>query len=62
MQMLDGMLYRVIAPHFVAGIIVAQDGVIVFAAPILQWAGNWAFAGFKSYCARKGWKVEAVNS
>jgi hypothetical protein len=57
----SGKLYRILAPHFVAGIVVAQDGVIILTAPILKWAGNSAFAGFKSYCYRKGWKVEAVE-
>lgn len=56
------MLYRITAPHFVAGIIVAQDGVIIATAPILKWAGNWAFAGFQSYCARKRWKIEKVSA
>lgn len=54
----SGKLYRVTAPHFVAGLVVAQDGVIIHTAPILRWAGNKAFAWFKKYCADKRWKLE----
>lgn len=53
----DGMGYRVEAPHFVAGVVVAQDGVIVDAAPILQWTVNKPIAWFKSYCYGKKWSI-----
>jgi hypothetical protein len=36
-MMAEGDLYRVVAPNFVAGV-VAKDGRVVKAAPILRWA------------------------
>ena len=57
----SGRLWRVTAPHFVAGIVEAQDGAIVETAPVMKWAGNWSMAAFRSYCVRKGWKCEVVN-
>jgi hypothetical protein len=55
-----GQLWRVAAPHFVAGIIVAQDGAIVAAAPILKWAYNRPFAWFRQYCKRKHWDLKTL--
>lgn len=54
-------LWRVTAAYFVAGILVAQDGVITHAAPILKWASNKQFAWFRAYCKQKGWKLEPYS-
>lgn len=54
-------LWRVTAPHFVAGICVAQDGTITHTAPILKWANNRPLAWFQRYCAEKGWTVEPYS-
>ncbi len=58
---MNDQLWRVEAPHFVAGIVVAQNGAIVNAAPILNWSCDRPFAWFKDYCARKGWKLERYS-
>jgi hypothetical protein len=59
--MFDGMLYRVTAPTFVAGVIVAQDGVIIDTAPVLRrLAGNRPFAWFRQYCQKRKWVLEYV--
>lgn len=55
------VLVRVVAPHFVAGI-VARDGVVVRAAPILRRRvlgknGREVAA----CCAREGWTWEVVR-
>lgn len=54
------MLLRVIAPHFVAGLIVTKDKVTE-AAPILSWAigknAIWCFQYFK----KKGWSTSVIN-
>ena len=57
----SGMLYRVLAPHFVAGIVVAQDGAIIHAAPILSWAKRGTFAAFKQQCLTRGWRLQAID-
>jgi len=49
-----GLLVRVVAPHFVAGLIV-WDGVCVDAAPILRWAVGKSEGELKRAFARKGW-------
>ena len=60
--MTGDQLWRVEAPHFVAGLEVAQDGDITNCAPIIRWAGGWTFAAFHAYCGRKGWKMERVDA
>lgn len=53
-------LYRVLAPHFVAGF-EAQCGLIVSAAPILNWAVGRHLFDVMGYAARKNWVVEEVR-
>jgi hypothetical protein len=55
----DAQLYQVSAPHFCAGIIVA-DGFILKAAPILSWAHDRSFSSFQEYCVKKGWRVVLI--
>jgi len=58
----SGMLYRVVAPYFAAGLVVAQDGVIIEAAPILRKYVNTSFASFKGHCRWHGWTLEPVKT
>lgn len=51
---MKGVLVRVVAPHFVAGIIV-DGGACVHAAPILHWAVGRKQDELRAYFARKGW-------
>jgi hypothetical protein len=53
--------YRVVAPHFVAGITVAGGGVVTVVAPILRWAKGKTYAEFASYARRKGWEIERLH-
>jgi hypothetical protein len=64
------MLVRVVAPHFVAGLIIetivdtdgVERGVCTRAAPILSWC-VWRDADYLSrYFTRKGWRASVVTS
>lgn len=54
--------YRVVAPHFVAGMDVEGDrydsAKVTDAAPILRWAIGKSLVDFWRYAKRKGWEVE----
>lgn len=55
-----GRLWRIVAPHFVAGLIVHKDRVVE-AAPILRWASGMRWSvHVKPYCRRMGWHGEAL--
>jgi hypothetical protein len=56
----SGQTWRITSSYFVAGIIVAQDGVIVKTAPILKKFNNWAAYAFEQHCTKQGWKVEKL--
>lgn len=47
-------LISIDAPHFNAGI-VARDGRVVAAAPILRYMIGWTGQEVAIYCKRKGW-------
>lgn len=54
------MLVRVVAPHFVAGIVIGRDRPmgrvqVLEAAPILRWSMGKSWIDLASYFARKGW-------
>jgi hypothetical protein len=53
------VLVRVVAPHFVAGLIM-RDDVCVEAAPILRWALGKSRDELRAYFARKGWRASIV--
>jgi hypothetical protein len=60
MKAADTQLYQVTAPHFCAGIIVA-DGFIIKAAPILRWAYDRSLNAFEDYCVKKCWGVILIS-
>lgn len=51
--------YRIVAPHFVAAIIV-DLGKIVQAAPILGWSVGKEFTNIRDYAKGRGWTVEPL--
>lgn len=61
---MSDQLYRVVAPHFVAGVIVSPDGSIRSIAPILGWAKSRGFTfGFlRSWLMARGYEVTLVES
>lgn len=53
-------LYRVSAPHFVAGLLV-RFGKVIRTAPILRYMHGWELLDALAYCRRKGWQWEQVD-
>lgn len=49
-------LGRIVAPHFVAGIVI-EDGKVVRAAPIVRYMLGWSEDRVREYVNRKGWKA-----
>ena len=58
----EGILYRVTAPHFVAGLIYCPEKKrIIYAAPIIQWMTKKDPAYIKTYFDRKeGWEIKKI--
>jgi len=50
------MMLRIIAPHFIAGII--QGGAV---APIIKYMKGWKLRKILDYCKFKGWTVEIIE-
>lgn len=50
------MLFRITAPHFVAGVIEKER-----AAPIISYMVAWDLMKILDYCAKKGWEVEVCG-
>ena len=53
------MLVRVVAPHFVAGLVLTDD-TCTDAAPIMRWAIGKHRAFLSEYFRRKGWKAAII--
>lgn len=53
-------LVRVVAPHFVAGIIM-RDGRCIQAAPILKWCRGACRATLAAEFQRKGWVATVLR-
>lgn len=54
-------LVRVVAPHFVAGLIIGEDDICTDAAPILSWAVGKPRAVLSDYFHRKKWRASIVQ-
>lgn len=52
-------LWRIVAPHYVAGLIVS-GGVVVEAAPILGWSVGKEWRGVRRYLRGKGYRGELL--
>ncbi len=57
--MSDEVLVRVVAPHFVAGLVLVRDQCTE-AAPILRGAIGKTRAELRAYFAGRGWKASIV--
>lgn len=54
--------YRVVAPHFVAGVTVDDEASFIrIAPPILGWSIGKDWLWFRSYALRKGWRIEPLE-
>lgn len=54
-------LVRVVAPHFVAGLIVDGDRCVE-AAPILRWAVGKRRAELRAYFKRRRWSARIIGA
>lgn len=53
--------YRIEAPDFTAGLRFNADQRVDHGAPMLRWTEGKTLAWMLDYCARKGWKMEALR-
>ncbi len=53
------MIIRIVAPRFVAGIILAH-GRIIRCAPILRHMFGWTMSEVVTYCRKRGWQWQVV--
>lgn len=53
-------LFRIVAPHFVAGFEVDANRVWR-TAPIIGYMRGWKGVKVKAYCNQRGWILERVN-
>ena len=53
------ILVRVVAPHFVAGLVIENDRCIQ-TAPILSWAIGQMADDLRRYFEAKGWKASII--
>jgi hypothetical protein len=56
---LNEILARIVAPHFVAGIVLHGDQVAE-AAPIVDYMRGWPRDRVRDYCRAKGWTIAIV--
>lgn len=54
-------LYQIVAPHFVAGIVV-KDNIAVQVAPILHYLRGWPMSSVAAYCEKKAWQINLVEA
>lgn len=54
-------LLRIVAPRFVAGVLVDVSGHVVEAAPILRYATGWTGRRLRGYAAARGWQAAYVG-
>lgn len=52
----NASLFRVSAPHFVAGAEVAHPTLVITrTAPIIAYMNGWTVFAAQAYCHKKGW-------
>jgi hypothetical protein len=56
----DGILVRVVAPYFVAGLIVDERGTCIHAAPILVRFIGCSATKLRAHFAARGWKATVL--
>lgn len=58
----DLVLARIAAPHFVAGLRIDDEELVVTdAAPILRYMIGWRVERVRDYAAKKGWDLHRNN-
>ena len=56
----DEMLVRVVAPHFVAGVVL-RNGIVTQTAPILRWCLGGQRWWLREQFAKRGWKASVLR-
>jgi hypothetical protein len=56
------MLIRVVGPHFVAGLVFEEDGVVTKAAPILRWATGLSTSELRLELKKRGYRAHYVRT
>lgn len=54
------LLYRAVLPYYCCGFL-AEDGLIIDAAPIMRWAIGKTVTEYTQWAASKGGKVELID-
>lgn len=49
------MLLRIVAPHFVAGVVLSSTFRAQRVAPILSYMLGWSEDDIRNYCKKKDW-------
>jgi hypothetical protein len=57
---LNHALARIVAPHFVAGVLIDSRGVVVFAAPIVHWMLDNPYDLVERMCSRRNWTIDVI--
>lgn len=57
--MAEEKLYRIEAPHFVAGF-GFKDQKVAGIAPIIKYMIDWPIDRIQRYCDKKGWHLEEI--
>lgn len=52
-------MIRIVAPHFVAGVVLSR-GKVSRSAPILKYMTGWTRGQVIGYCAKKHWQFELL--
>ena len=54
------VLLRIVAKHFVAGVI-TQEGICCRAAPIVKYMKGWTIEHIQHYCCKKTWDIKLIS-
>ncbi len=62
---MSGALVRVVAPHFVAGLVLDMHSAkerVIRAAPILRWTEGSLWSSVTGHFVRRGWTWQLVRT
>lgn len=58
---MDVILARIVAPKFIAGIVL-EDDVVVLAPPLLRYMIGWKRDKVRAHVKKKGWQIKKVRT
>jgi len=62
MELNQNKLFRITAPHFVAGGELCSKMFVVKAAPIIKYMLGYTISRVEWYCEKKGWSLEVEEN